>query len=106
MTSIDTQRINVTFPKELLDDLHHYIPRRERNQLIVEATERELKRRKFRQVLDEMRKESIWSDENHPDLMTVDDVNRYIRELHERPVYRVWDEETSTDSETQGNQNG
>jgi hypothetical protein len=106
MSTMDTQRINVTFPKELLDDLRKYVPSRERNRLIVEATEREIKRRKFRQVLDAMREEPIWADEDHPDLMTGEDVNRYIRELHARPEYRLWEDENTENAEGQGGQNG
>jgi len=33
-----------------------------------------------------------WSDEDHPDLMTVEDVNRYIRRLRETSMPRTWDE--------------
>jgi len=33
-----------------------------------------------------------WSDEDNPDLMTVEDVNRYIRQLRETWMPRSWDE--------------
>lgn len=35
----------------------------------------------LREMLEEMREDPIWTDENHPDLNTVEDVNRYVREL-------------------------
>lgn len=33
-----------------------------------------------------------WSDEDHPDLMSVDDVNQYVRQLREASMPRSWDE--------------
>jgi len=40
--SLDTsKRINVTFPLSLLEQLRDHIPRRQRNNFIVEATKKE-----------------------------------------------------------------
>lgn len=87
-----TKRINVTFPISLLEDLRRYIPRRERNKFIVEAAEKELKRVRLRKVLEDLRREPAWSDEDHPDLMTIEDVDRYVRRLRETWMPRSWDE--------------
>jgi hypothetical protein len=92
MAAEATKRINVTFPVSLLEELRRYVPRRERNKFIVEATEKELKRIRLRKVLEDLRREPAWSDEDHPDLMTVEDVNRYIRRLRETWMPRTWDE--------------
>lgn len=92
MTTETLKRINVTFPVSLLEDLRRYIPRRERSKFIVEATEKELKRTKLQKVLEDLRREPAWSDEDHPDLMTVEDVNRYVRRLRETWTPRTWDE--------------
>ena len=35
----------------------------------------------LKEMLEKLRKVPIWTDENHPDLNTVEDVNRYVREL-------------------------
>jgi hypothetical protein len=86
----DKQRINVTFPVALLKQLDEFLPPRERNRFIVEATERELHRRRLRKALEESA--GAWSDEDHPDLMTVEDVNRYVRRLRETWMPRSWDE--------------
>ncbi|MBM4465332.1 MAG: hypothetical protein FJ014_07260 [Chloroflexi bacterium] len=83
MATETLKRINVTFPASLLEELRRYIPRRERNIFIVEATEKELKRTRLRKVLEDLHREPAWSDEDHPDLMTVEDVNRYVRRLRE-----------------------
>ncbi len=85
-----TKRINVTFLLSLLEDLKRHTPRRERNKFIVEATEKELKRKR---LLDALRESAgAWSDEDHPDLMTVEDVDRYVRRLRETRMPRSWDE--------------
>lgn len=84
------KRINVTFPVPLLEELRRYVPRRERNKFIVEATEKELRRTRLLKALRESA--GAWSDEDHPDLMTVEDVNRYVRRLRETWMPRSWDE--------------
>lgn len=90
MATEATKRINITFPVLLLEDLRRYVPRRRRNQFIVEATEEALKRRRLLKALQESA--GAWSDEDHPDLMTVEDVNRYVRRLRETWLLRSWDE--------------
>jgi type III secretory pathway component EscV len=89
--SVETsKRINVTFPTSVLEELRHSIPRRERNQFIVETVEKELRRIRLRKALRESA--GAWSDEDHPDLMTTEDVNRYVRRLRETAMPRSWDE--------------
>jgi len=85
-----TTRINVTFPDSLLQDLKRYVPSRKRSKFIVEATEKELHRMRFSKALRESA--GAWSDEDHPDLMTAEDVDRYIRRLRESWMPRSWDE--------------
>ncbi len=92
MSTKAVKRINVTFPVSLLEELRRYVPRRERSRFIVQATEKELKRVKLRKVLEDLRREPAWSDEDHPDLMTIEDVNRYVRRLRETWMPRSWDE--------------
>ena len=83
------KRINVTFPDSLLGELREYIPRRERNRFIVDTIEKELRHRRFRKAIRESA--GAWSDEDHPDLMTVEDVNRYIDRLRSTSMPRSWD---------------
>ncbi|RMF30368.1 MAG: hypothetical protein D6759_12080 [Chloroflexi bacterium] len=92
MSTKTVKRINVTFPVSLLEELRRYVPPRERSRFIVQATEKELKRVKLRKVLEDLRREPAWSDEDHPDLMTIEDVNRYVRRLRETWMPRSWDE--------------
>lgn len=74
-----TERITVTFPKALLDDLRKYVPARKRSAIIVEATEREV--RKYRTLAGLEASFGAWSDEDHPELATDEDIERYVREM-------------------------
>ena len=86
------KRINVTFPETVMDALADIVPDRERNSFIVRATEAALRRERLRKVVEELRVEPAWADEDHPGLTTVDDVDRYIRRLRETSGPRTWDE--------------
>jgi hypothetical protein len=92
VTTLSKKRINVTFPESVLDLLESVVPARKRNAFIVEATEEALRRERLGQVLETLREKPAWSDEDHPDLMTVEDVDRYVRRLRETWMPRSWDE--------------
>ncbi|MGC8781773.1 MAG: hypothetical protein ACP5UQ_13000 [Anaerolineae bacterium] len=90
VTATPKKRINVTFPQTVLDLLETVVPARKRNAFIVEATEEALRRE--RQLAAIRESSGAWSDEDHPDLMTVEDVDRYVRRLRETWMPRSWDE--------------
>lgn len=90
VATISKKRINVTFPESVLDLLESVVPARQRNMFIVEATEEALRRE--RQLTAIRDSSGAWSDEDHPDLMTVEDVDRYVRRLRETWMPRSWDE--------------
>ncbi|NOX61472.1 MAG: hypothetical protein GXP42_05940 [Chloroflexi bacterium] len=81
---METKRINVTFPTNLLDELRWLLPPRERNRFIVEATAEALRRRKLAEALRQLREDGpAWSEEDHPELRTAADVERYTRAMRE-----------------------
>jgi hypothetical protein len=86
------KRINVSFPEPVLELLGAMVPPRERNAFIVGATEQALRRERLRKVIEALREKPAWSDEGHPDLMTAEDVDRYVRRLRETWMPRSWDE--------------
>lgn len=92
VTTTPKRRINVTFPTSVLELLESMVPPRKRNAFIVEATEEALRRERLKVVLQSLAGGPAWSDEDHPDLMTVEDVDRYVRRLRETWVPRGWDE--------------
>jgi len=79
-----TKRLDVTTPLSLLE---HLIPK---EQAVVEATQKELRQMQLQTALSESA--GTWSDEDYPDLMSVEDVNQYVRQLREASMARSWDE--------------
>jgi len=90
MTTKTSKRINVTFPTSLLEELKNYIPPRERNRFIVEATEKELRRQRL--VLALRESAGAWREKDHPDLETPEDIDAYVRRLRETWMPSSWEE--------------
>ena len=80
-----TTRFNVVFPDDLLEELRRLIPARKRSELIVEATAEKLAIIRQQQALK--RAAGAWTDEDHPDLNTAEDLRRWRRSL-----WAGWDE--------------
>lgn len=74
MKKIKTQ---VVFPEDILKSLDQVVPNKKRSEFIVAATRKELEKIRFDQVLKKAA--GAWSDENHPDLNTQEDINQYLR---------------------------
>jgi len=87
---MEAKRINVSLPRDVADDMEALVPKGERNRFIVEAVEKAVRRAKLLHALEISA--GAWSDEDHPDLMTVEDVDRYVRRLRETWMPRSWDE--------------
>ncbi len=87
-----TRRINVSFAEPVLELLERIVPPRERNRFIVEATEQALRRQRLRAMIASLRREPAWSAKDHPDLMTIEDVDRYVRQQRESWMPHTWDE--------------
>jgi hypothetical protein len=90
MSAQASTRINVAVPVSLLEELKEFVPSRERSRFIVTLIEKEVRRRQFEQALRESA--GAWADEDHPALNTVDDVNRYVRDLRAASMPQSWDE--------------
>ena len=90
VTTSTKKRINVTFPESVLVLLESVVPARKRNVFIVEATEAALRRERQLKAIQES--SGAWADQDHPDLMTAEDIDRYVRRLRETWMPRTWDE--------------
>jgi len=73
------ERINVLLPSSLLAELRELVPPRERSGFIAEATAQRLLQFKQQKALRESR--GAWTDENHPELQTLEDVRSWLKEL-------------------------
>ena len=89
-TTSTKRRISVTFPESVLDLLESVVPARKCNAFIVEATDAALRRERQLKVIQES--SGAWADEDHPDLMTAEDIDRYVSRLRESWMPRSWDE--------------
>jgi Arc/MetJ-type ribon-helix-helix transcriptional regulator len=77
--SEDTRRINVTFPTTVLEELDKLVPSGKRSEVIVEATAAYLSRLRVLAALKET--SGAWAAEDHPDLVTPEDVSRWLEKL-------------------------
>jgi hypothetical protein len=88
------ERMNLYITKSVADELRRLVPARERTKFVEEVLARELRRERLREVL--ARTAGAWKDEDHPELMTFEDVNRWLEEIRhgsERDTLKEWDEE-------------
>jgi Arc/MetJ-type ribon-helix-helix transcriptional regulator len=74
-----TRKTQVVFPEDLLEEVDRVVGSRKRSEFVVEATREKLHRLRFAKAL--RRAAGSWSDENHPDLKTQADINRYLRKV-------------------------
>ncbi|MDP1714965.1 MAG: hypothetical protein Q8L41_09480 [Anaerolineales bacterium] len=85
------ERLNLYITKSLMDDLRHAIPARERTRFVEEILARELRRRKLLEVIKSSY--GAWKDENHQDMMTGEEIDRWIEEqrtLGARDLSKEW----------------
>ena len=81
---------NLYLTKPLMDDLRATIPPRERTRFVEEVLARELRRRKLKAALKASA--GAWKDEDHPDMLTGADIDRWIEEQRKLGT-RDWSEE-------------
>lgn len=87
------ERMNLYITKSLMDELRSAIPARERTRFVEEVLARELRRRKLKAAL--VASAGAWKDENHPELATFEDVNRWLEETRKeftRDFSKEWGE--------------
>ena len=72
------ERINLYITKSIMDDLRHAIPARERTRFVEEVLARELRRLKLREAIKDAY--GAWKDEDHPEMATFEDINRWVEE--------------------------
>ena len=80
-------RTNVLLPEELVEELDQVAGKRKRSRFIVQAIREKLARLKFAEMLTQTA--GAWSDENHPEIRTQEDLNRYLRRVRGATDRRV-----------------
>jgi hypothetical protein len=76
------ERMNLYITKSLMDDLRKAVPARERTRFVEEILARELRRRKLKDALEKAY--GAWKDEDHPDMKTPEEIDRWIEEGRKR----------------------
>ena len=94
--SSDVQKVTVSLPKSLLERLKERVPGRQRSSFIAAALEDRLVLEDQLEAIEESA--GSWSGENHPELMTDDDVDAWLAELRSAWHTRL-DELADTESE-------
>ena len=82
-----TVRTTVVLPERVAKLLKEHVPARKRSQFIAESIEQRL-------IVAEQKKvfaaaAGAWKDEDHPDLMTYEDIRRYLAELRSPDAWRT-----------------
>jgi hypothetical protein len=72
------ERMNLYITKSVMDELRRAIPARERTRFVEEVLARELRRRKLHEAIE--KSYGAWKDEDHPDMLTGEDIDRWIEE--------------------------
>ncbi|HVM70878.1 MAG TPA: hypothetical protein VMT91_03910 [Anaerolineales bacterium] len=93
------ERMNLYLTKPVADELRRLIPARERTRFVEEVLERELRRRKLKAALKASA--GAWKDEDHPDMMTGEDIDRWIegqRALGTRDWSKEWGRDEGSSS--------
>jgi hypothetical protein len=85
------ERLNLYITKSLMDELRRAIPARERTRFVEEVLARELRRLKLREAIENSY--GAWKDEDHSDMLTGEDIDRWIeeqRKLGTRDLFNEW----------------
>jgi len=86
-------KTHLVFPTEVLQTIDQLVGKRKRSKFVVEAAREKIARERFLKALDEAA--GAWTDENHPDLTTNEDIRRYLNRVrnsyHERikAIYEI-----------------
>lgn len=85
------ERMNLYITKYVMDELRRAMPARERTKFVEEVLARELRRLKLREAIE--KSYGAWKDEDHPDMETGEDIDRWIeeqRKLGTRDLSEEW----------------
>ncbi len=72
------ERMNLYITKSIMDDLRQALPALERTRFVEEVLARELRRLKLREAIKDAY--GAWKDEDHPEMATFEDINRWVEE--------------------------
>ena len=74
-------KAHLVFPVELLETIDKLVGKRKRSKFMTGAAKEKIAREKFLKALQETA--GSWKDENHPELSSLEDINKYVEEIRE-----------------------
>jgi hypothetical protein len=77
------RKAHLVIPEELLEEVDKAAGKRKRSLFVAEATREKLERERFLRTLEKTK--GTWTENNHPELQSAGDIDRYVRE--KRPSY-------------------
>jgi hypothetical protein len=81
MNSPVLERINVNFPRPVLEDLRRLVPAKRRSEVIARATARELRRLKVASLFEGLERSPVWRIEPYPQLSDGMAINLFVSQL-------------------------
>ena len=86
-----TDKLSITLPKDLANEVRSTVAKRRISAFFTEAVRKYLAQYKQRVALE--KSFGAWSNENHPELQTPEDTIIYVRHLREIDRYRLKNQE-------------
>lgn len=87
MSAPSVERINVNFPRPVLDDLRRLVPAKRRSEVIARATARELRRLKLASLFETLQRTPVWQPEYYPQLAEGDAIDRFVAQMRASGVF-------------------
>lgn len=81
MSTQTLERINVNFPRPVLDDLRRLVPAKRRSEVIARATARELRRLQVASLFEVLERTPAWQVENYPHLTDGTTIDDFVAQL-------------------------
>ena len=80
-------KTNVVLPKDLIKQIDEVAGRRRRSEFLAKAAEEKLLRMRFERAAAEAF--GSWKDKDHPDLVTDEDMRKYLYRIREETNSRI-----------------
>lgn len=87
MSTPTLERINVNFPRPVLDDLRRLVPAKRRSEVIARATARELRRLQIASLFEALERTPAWQAENYPQLTDGTTIDDFVAQLRLAGTY-------------------
>lgn len=87
MNPSSLERINVNFPRPVLDDLRRLVPAKRRSEVIARATARELRRLKLASLFEGLEQHPVWQMEQYPQMADGPAIDSFVAQLRSSGTY-------------------